>query len=39
MRLMPTVITDRQGRVWLYQFGKMYADDRGTLRHMESIRR
>lgn len=37
--LMPTTLRDRKGRVWLYQFGRMYADDRGTLRHMDGIRR
>ncbi len=36
---VPTVITDRQGRSWLYQFGRYYCDERGTtLRHMDSLR-
>lgn len=37
--LVPTVIIDRRGNVWSYQFGRLYADDRGTLRHMDSLRR
>lgn len=37
---MPTIIRDRRGNVWLYQFGRYYADSTGrTLRHMDSLGR
>lgn len=37
---MLTVIRDRRGAPWFYQFGRYYADERGTtLRHMDSFRR
>lgn len=40
MILVPTIIYDRKGEAWFYQFGKMYADARGwTLRHRDSLRR
>lgn len=37
---VPTIIYDRKGEPWSYQFGRMYADPRGrTLRHRDSIKR
>lgn len=39
MILVPTIIYDRKGEAWTYQYGKMYADRRGTLRHRDGIRR